>query len=231
MPGLVAVTCRADIASFTGFYSCLNELKMPEGSSKKLFPGFFAHENKQRAIKEVLDKDLDWVFFLDDDFLFHPDVLNRLLAHDKEVITGPSLYRRPPFNPYLFRAADEAGHITEAELPSGYQGLIRVAGCGGSGLLIKRSVLEILGPKCFDVDDFYKTDDLYFCSQANKAGIEMWCDLSIPFGHTVIASVWPEYKNGNWSTAVVINNEIKLDVPAATFVNGVMIIPNGEPVV
>lgn len=217
MSVLVAVCCRADIASFTGFYSSLLALETPEGSEKKLFPGFFPHVNKESAIAYAKEKKHSHIFFLDDDFVFPSNVLMRLLEHSVPIITGPSLFRNPPFNPYLFESSDETGKARSYTLKDGEQGIIAVAACGGSGLLVETEVFNHLPSPAFAVDEVLRTDDLYFSKLAKEAGYIIWCALNIPFGHIVQAAVWPEYNKDKWNTAVVVNNKIKLDVPPAQY--------------
>lgn len=214
MKGLIAVSCSADLARYTDFYRVLLELKKPVGTTTKLFPGFFSYHNKMNAVKEVLLKDYDWVFFLDDDQILPPDTLLKLLEDDLPVVTCNLLYRNPPFNPYLFNFINDNG--ATAEVLTDQKELLKIEACGAGGLLVKTAVFKILPSPCFDIDLKLRTEDLYFCNLLKKYNVPLYCDLNAVSGHIVSSVVWPNKIEGKWQTTLVINNMITLNIPAAS---------------
>lgn len=215
--GLVAVPCRPDHARHVDFFRGFLQLAVPDGSIKQLYPGFFPHNNRNAAVREALDLGLAWVFFLDDDQLLHPDSLTRLLAHDRDVVSCNLLSKDAPFMPYLFFATNAVGAGYADTLDRKGRGVVEVAACGLGGVLVKTDVFRALPEPWFAVDQHLKTDDLYFCREAKKAGYAIHCDLDVLSGHIVNASVWPEWDpiTRKWRTAIVVNNGATFYVPAA----------------
>jgi len=160
---------------------------------------------------------LQWLFLTNDDNLYPPDTLFRLLSHDKDVVTGLYLSRIQPFEPVLFDKYDlePTGKNGEPErwyqrrfIKDGESGLIPIVACGDGCLLIKREVLETIaypwweyGLTLADACDH----DMYFSAKVGLAGFEMWCDLDAPVDHVNQMTVRP-YRNpgtGVWSVHLV----------------------------
>lgn len=192
----------------------LNELERPEGTVTRFYPGFFPQYNINNAVQEAFKLGLDWIFIIDDDQILPPDTLLKLLAHDKDICVVNLLYRTPPFNPYLYESSDETGAAKGMCLEE-RSGLVEVAACGTGGILIKTKVFEKLEQPYFTHDNVLATYDLYFCMKAKQAGFQIYCDLNAPSGHIVTAVIWPLHEGGKWRTGVVINNDLKIDLPAA----------------
>jgi hypothetical protein len=215
-PGLIAVPCRPDNARHVLFYQHMMILDRPAGSKMQLFPGFFAHLNRNKAVRQALAEDLAWVFFVDDDQLLMPDALMRVLAHDRDIVTVNLLYKDHPFAPFLFFDTNEhgAGHIETLEQQ---RGLLDVKACGLGGVLVKTDVFRHLPEPWFDVDEHLKTDDFYFCRAATRAGYTIQCDLEVRSGHLALTQVWPEWDEDaqTWRTAVIIGSGVQINIPAA----------------
>jgi len=216
MSGLIAVPCRPDQARHVAFYRSLLALEVPPGTRQELYPGFFSHNNKNAAVRQALDEDRPWIFFVDDDQILKPDALHRLLAHDVDIVSCNLLTKDPPFQPYLFFATDATG----AGYPDTLDhrcGLVEVAACGMGGVLVKTDVFRRLSDPWFAVNEHLDTDDLYFCHEAQQAGIRIWCDLDVPSGHIQVISVWPVWdgEKSRWHTEIVFNDAAKFQVPAA----------------
>ena len=149
----------------------------------------------------------EYLWLLDDDMTFEPDILKRLLAHNKPVIAPFILHRRAPFPS---ASVLKGNTLPPRERP----GLIEVDKVGGAGALIHRSVFEAIDYPYFwhgpDPDQeghdptnpHFITDDEYFCKKVREAGFSLYCDTSVPAGHLATTKLVPEWHQptGQWFT-------------------------------
>ena len=94
----------------------------------------------------------DWLWIMGDDHLFDPDILNRLLARELDVVVPLVAKRMPPFEPVIFsRLVDAEGHVYKKyryeQLPT--SGLLEVPVAGTAGMLVRRPVLNAVGDPWF----------------------------------------------------------------------------------
>jgi len=155
------------------------------------FPIDFA---RNEIIREWLRGDEDYLFFLDCDHTFAPDILGRLLAHDKAVITARYHMRKPPYHACAFvkHRFKDGQHCYS---PVHYaHGLIEIERGGAGALLIRRDVAEAIqfrvgenwfryqrGPEA--PHDFTVSEDFWFYQQAREAGFSCWCDWETEAQH------------------------------------------------
>lgn len=144
----------------------------------------------------------DLLWLMDDDHTFGPDILRRLIAHDKDIVGPLVLGRRTPFK----TSARIDGEPLDRDAEPG---LYEVDYAGGAGLLIKRHVFEAIEPPWFwngrlDPDDSssHQSDDYYFCEKAREAGFSIYCDTSVLMGHMTVTTILPEWKDSHnqWFT-------------------------------
>lgn len=213
MKGLIVVPCRPDQARHVDFFQSLMALEKPEGTEIRLHPGFFAHDNRTKGIREALESGAEWVFFVDDDQLFEPSALMQLLKHDVDIVTCNFITKEHPFEPYLFEHIADFGllPIPLEKSPT----LIHVDACGLGGVLVKSSVFRALDEPWLAVNDEFKTDDLYFCRKAVAAGFAIHCDLAVSSGHITKGSVWPRWNGQQWVTELRISGGTQLILPPA----------------
>lgn len=216
---LVATSCRAENARYVDFYRMRDDLILPEGSEKKLFPGFFPDYNINDAVKIAIRDNFSHLFILDDDQICPPDTVMKLLNRQVDIVSVNLLSRMPPFNPYIFSESPleegrEKGLVIQEVLEG--SGLIERAACGTGGILIRTNVFKTLKFPWFTHNENLKTYDFYFCHMARQAGYKIYIDLDVVSGHLVIGTVWPNKIDGEWVTTLVINNAIRFNVPCAT---------------
>lgn len=160
--------------------------------------------------RSFLASPCEWLFIANDDNVYPPDTITRLLAHDKDIITGLCLARRPPFTACIYEVVsvsdmspDEAevlipkqatGWAQPIRLGEKDHGLIRIAACGGAALLIRRRVVETLADPWWELARTGPDalgEDLWLCKKARDAGFEIWCDLDAPIGHLSVVNILP----------------------------------------
>lgn len=130
------------------------------------------------------------VFFIDKDVLPPKDAIERLLAHDKDVVVGvtPIYKGQPVWSVMKYDANEEFDNVFNpipyGELPDK---LFRAQHFGGTTLLVKRHVLEEMEWPWFK-DVFSELglvlgQDLFFTGKAKRLGFELWCDPTVQCEH------------------------------------------------
>ena len=138
----------------------------------------YVHDNREQIADDFLETDCSHLFFVDSDMLFKPDVLDSLLAHNKDIV-GARYYRRgrdgvPVVNTrYDMPGASLPDHI--------YKNYAVGTGC----MLVKRAVFEKVPKRCFEMGtrEHWLGEDLAFCKRAKEHGFETWEDPSLEVFH------------------------------------------------
>jgi hypothetical protein len=132
------------------------------------------------CVKSALlsDPKVTHILWIDSDQTFPPDALQRLLAHDKDIVSPFIVQRRPPYTLLgcLKKEPNAPTGLHEASLlPHGFA-------------LVKRHVYEtIKGPFWYreTYDPAFKGEDVNFWDACREAGFTLWCDLDMTYeiGH------------------------------------------------
>lgn len=160
---------------------------------------------RDAIVTTAVQKGFEYIMWLDDDMIVPPDVIERLMSHDKDICSGIYFGRRN-FRPLLFDINEEIENgetfysiKNHTEYPD--NGLLKVDGIGFGCVLTKVSALtkiwqcpdEGIGKTCFDFIGGVG-EDLSFGIRCKKLGIETWVDTSIKCGHlsefTVTEAHW-----------------------------------------
>lgn len=130
------------------------------------------------------------VFFVDRDVLPPVDAIERLLAHDKDIVVGATpIYRGEPAWSVMKYDPDETvdnvfNAIPYTELPDK---MFRAHHFGGTTVLIKRHVLEKMEypwyQDVFAPGALLLGQDLFFTAKAKQMGFELWCDPTVKCEH------------------------------------------------
>ena len=134
----------------------------------------------------------DWIFMLDTDHTFDPDVLARLLIqmnrHKVDVISAIYETRHEPHAPVAFKWKGTGfGQIRKWQLEEDER-LLRVDSVGCGTILIKRTVFDRvrdeLGQQPFDVIHPWGEDHSFF-RRLMRLGIKVYVDPKIESHHLV----------------------------------------------
>ena len=144
--------------------------------------------------KRALEGGYDYMLFLEQDIVPPMDLVERLLAADKEICSalyfnikreGNRMLCYDGHNPMAWDAIhDCAGKSREKSL--GFErlfpsALLRVDGCGLGCVLIGRKVLEKVGFRC--VPGSTDFEEFFFAEDCRKHGFEMFVDSSTVCRH------------------------------------------------
>lgn len=133
----------------------------------------------------------DWLLMIDDDMIVNPHVtldptadynfLEKMLAHDKDIVGALYFQRMGGCLPVAMREAGENGYrfLRYDELVGGLQ---EVDVAGGGALLIRMKVFDRLPHPYFAPEHEYGTD-VQLCRAAKAKGFTVWLDSSIELGH------------------------------------------------
>jgi hypothetical protein len=132
-----------------------------------------------------------YLLMLDTDQVYPTDTLPKLLSHNVDIC-GVRVHRRwMPFDP-IFLRGELGGYksVPDEEMYSGK--LIPVDATGTGCLLFNMEVFDKLQHPWFKFGIFNDKpvgEDIYFCTQARKSGVDIWIDTSIEVGHLTTVEV------------------------------------------
>jgi hypothetical protein len=215
MSGTIGIPAN-DAARYTLFFACLSQLHHPPNTAVRWAFGSDRIRGRNNLVRESLEAGSEWLWFLDDDHAFAPDLLRRLLAHEVEIVTPVYLQRMMPFAPVVYMSEDPDGNFEPLFLPdyAGDCGLVEVYAAGTGGMLIRSEVFRAVPEPWFEHG--HASEDLIFCEKAREAGFLIHCDVQAQLGHLTAAAIWPSYADGQWGVGFTIADQMQLRVPIGT---------------
>lgn len=206
-PGVVC-TVSGDRSTYPQFAAHVATIQTTPGSQLLVQVagggGIAAARNK--LAQRALDAGAGWVFFVDDDQVFAPDILRSMLGHDKPMVSGHILLRVPPHRTVGYEYFPVTPETTDAELlerwrtsenitpAPGQRGLVECGHGGTGGLLIAREVFEAVPRPWFEMGRAGAEsagEDSWFILRARRAGFPFYVDLDAPMGHLTSVAIWP----------------------------------------
>lgn len=204
-PGVI-VLATGELTRYARALMCLMDVAVPAGTVASWHQGVLIAESLNAGIRTAMaDPQYQWVWIMGDDHTFDRDVVIQLLARDKDVIAPLCLNRIPPLDPVILQY-DALRHVRAPkpleELPT--SGLYRLADnetCGDAGLLIRRRVLEQIGPPWYErqISGALAAEDQGFTAKIKKAGFDIWIDMEHPIGHMGMITYVPVVRDGQWA--------------------------------
>lgn len=169
-----------------------------------------------------MDDSEDWICFMGDDHVFHPEFVLRLLAqmyqNDLDIIVPLCFRRSFPPEPVIYSWGNpKPGDpdlwypIKMREHPEG--GLIEVDAAGSAGMIVRRRVLEKMKLQnklpYFELGVGQAGEDLNFCKKAKELGFKIHCDLDSSLGHILNTAIWPvkQKETGVWGCQYDFNTQ------------------------
>jgi len=138
----------------------------------------------------------DWLFMIDSDHQFEPDLLARMLAlfnmANLDVLTGLYQLKAPPYLPCIYQwNEDTQGFLFVAGWDKGAT-LIPVDCAGAGCLMVRRRVFDRirndLGENPFDVMSPW-SEDFSFFVRLKKLGIKSFCAPQIESNHLISKAI------------------------------------------
>ena len=157
-------------------------------------------------VEQFLRTDADYLWMLDQDAVFLPGTLDRLLSRKLPVVGALEMMRVPgpcwpmalkgPADPetnncrvqgpevysFIARHHDAMSNSPQIVTPPPMDSLLEVTFTGCHCLLVRRDVLADMEPPWFKGYD-PGGEDRYFCEKAGAMGVPVYVDLSVLVGH------------------------------------------------
>jgi FkbM family methyltransferase len=160
------------------------DLEVPEGY-KTTFQYFYGYQIDQiRNLIAHWATHYDYLFAVDSDIQFKPDTLAKLISHDKDVVSGLYIQRKP--GQHILEIYSNGTNVPYTQLKG--KGLVEIDGCGFGCVLVKSNVFKSVGYPQF----VYKSaldhkdtvsEDTYFCMKAKEKGFHVYADTTILCEH------------------------------------------------
>lgn len=156
--------------------------------------GFQYYQHKRSPIafarnivsQYALKEEFDWLIMLDDDAVFPPDLVRRLISHNKDVVSALAYQRMEPHGTVAYEFSAELKgpvHLEGIE----HTGLRKVDGTGMHVVCIKTSVFAQMKEKGIELMyggfDNKFGEDFAFCAHLQEVGIQAYVDTDLITGH------------------------------------------------
>lgn len=154
----------------------------------------YVDNNRNIIAKKVIKSGADYSLWLDSDMEIEPDIIEHLLEHSKDIISGIYLMRGSG-TVCAFRINEKDGalyHIGAnwTDKPS------KVDAVGMGSILIKSKVFKELEPPWFAYNVFSNYgEDLYFCKKAREK-YDIWIDPYVLPSHLTLRGFKLAYAEG-----------------------------------
>ena len=190
-PGAIGIPCVDWM--WTDAVQALMTLRYPPGTCVALETGTSTIASKRNSlVRMLLEKpELEWMLFLDSDMTPPRDIVPKLLATHRDIVSALCVTRKPPYRPCV--GFEEPVPVT-ALFPSGmrvtsltqYGGRdpVKEVDWTGTGcVLVHRRVFEKMEPQWFEATPEGEASDYAFCRKARAAGFKIFCDTNQWVGH------------------------------------------------
>ena len=120
--------------------------------------------------------------------LLAPDIIERLMCGDFDVVVPLVLQRNHPHRTVLYNADGSPYEFDPAcAVP------FKVDLAGSAGMLIREHVLRAIGDPWFRIAGTERqSEDIGFCQAVARAGFRIWCNPTVTMGHIASVEVWPD---------------------------------------
>lgn len=219
----IGVPCRVQ-GRWSPFWECLNKLQLPAGMAwnrevevRTNYDNSVA-KSRNNIARDAIKDGAEAIFWLDDDMLFRPHVLTQILTRPESIVIGLTMTRmrytsaeegaqfRPIWSDTEVRIRPEGVIWTPVqEIRTGPNGLMPLTSGTGGGVLTRIDVFDRIPAPWWRqgqlVPDMF-WEDIYFYNEARRAGIQVWGDPFVRFGHMSDITLWPHQdpETGEWST-------------------------------
>lgn len=201
------------------FYDFMNQLEVPCDQLRITPHGQSPAKARNIIFEQALLNNCSHVFLVDDDMELKPDTLIKLLAHDKDIVSGLYLQRAWPHRPIAFSAFDEKGQTLFVHLDENTKGLIPVVATGFGCCLIKTEVLKKVSRPWVQLGNINPEewcDDINFFWKLHKEApeVEIYLDTEVRPGHmgSMILRAYQDDK-GAWYTGYDASGNYQINVP------------------
>lgn len=184
-------TYRVIPSMFLGsFLSLFEHTKKKYKTNIILVDNTYIDSARNTLIDKFLKNPSDYLFFVDSDMIIPQDAIERLMSHDKDMVSGIYFGRSQAGETHAMASIKENNEYRR--ISSFPKGLIDVDSVGLGCCLIKKQTIEKISElhknkplfrnKFFSRNEFVG-EDFYFCELLKDAGFNIFVDPSVQCGH------------------------------------------------
>lgn len=150
------------------------------------------YDGRQFIADQFLQSDCEYLMFIDSDMTFDHRSIEILSSTGLDFVTAKAFKRVYPYQPCFYTKVEYKDDKPHLESPVEYGvGLLPIEGAGLACALIKKEVFQkIKAPYFFPLKNL--GEDLTFCLKLKEAGIQMYCDTRVQFGHVGASEIKEE---------------------------------------
>ena len=154
-----------------------------------LVEGSLIYDSRDSIARFAVDNGYDYILYADSDMIFSADDLNRLLAHDADIVSGLYVTRRGENKNVCYskvikrrRVPFRAPKLIHDTLNSGYS---EIAACGFGFCLIKCETMKSMFKRYKSLFEpkWGLGEDIAFCVRAKRCGYKIMVDRDVKLGH------------------------------------------------
>lgn len=139
------------------------------------------------SARMALEMECDYLLFLDDDMIIHPDTLASLIDADQDIVMAHTYIRGVPFNVMSFIKKEDGGlhYFNDYKEHINKKGIVPCDAVGFAVCLIKMDLIRKMEAPYF-VTGTHHTEDIYFCCKARREiseDVSIAVDTRVPTGH------------------------------------------------
>jgi hypothetical protein len=186
---LIAIPTNKNIEAQT--FKSIYDLIIPDGYTVdfQYFWGYQVDQVRNLIAFWTLEHRYDYLFSVDSDIAFAPNTLEKLLAHDKDIVSGLYIQRIPGTHVIEVMRKNNLGgvtHVNFADIKD--KGLVPIDSCGFGCALVKAEVFKAIPYPHFLYHSAINhantiSEDVHFCAQVRDKGFTLWADTSILCDH------------------------------------------------
>ena len=191
---LIAVPCMDMVP--VAFCHSLAQLQKVGDCYLTMKAGSLIYTSRNSLATEAIKSEADYVFWLDSDMVFTPEIVEDLMFSGKEIVTGIAHSRRPPYSSCIFTEIYPGVQKWKGEYP---KSTFEIAACGMACCLMSTEVLSAVHDKfgmAFQPTPEYG-EDVAFCWRASQCGYKIWAEPGVRVGHVGRRVIYPEDWEGD----------------------------------
>jgi glycosyltransferase involved in cell wall biosynthesis len=185
---LIAIPTAQNIHAHT--FKSIYDLDIPEGFEVdfQFFYGYCVDQVRNLIANFTIENNYDYLFSVDYDIEFDRDTLKKLLSHDKHIVSGLYIQRKPGQHILEIYRDNGFGGQSNVDIKDLQKKLEPIDGCGFGCVLVKSEVLRGIGYPQFTYHHAIKiedtiSEDVDFCRKAKSKGFKMFADTTILCRH------------------------------------------------
>lgn len=194
--GTIAV-CAQELSRYQEFTASLSELCLHMHGGQWTQKSYTGADIAFARHYAAANFEGDYLWFIDDDHGFQPDLLEKLLARKTDIIAPLVPRKHGPYSPVAV-IDDKPIRLNGIQ-----RGLREVHTTGTSGMLIHRRVFDALEPPYFragGAEPHRVDEDRDFCNRVREAGFKIFVDTSLIMAHFTVdaISLLEHPETGEW---------------------------------